>query len=95
MPAMQGDLVRRRVVVHGRVQGVWFRDSTRAAAQENGVSGWVSNRPDGTVDVVLEGTADAVERVIAFCRTGPPQARVDGVAVAEEQPEGLTGFEVR
>jgi acylphosphatase len=88
-------VIRRRVVVHGFVQGVFFRDSTRRLAQQYGVSGWVSNRWDGSVEAVLEGDEEAVERIVAFCRTGPRGAQVDSVDVSEEEPEGLTGFSVR
>ena len=86
--------VRRRVVVHGRVQGVFFRDSTRERARAHGVAGWARNRPDGAVEAVLEGDRDAVERVLRFCETGPPQAAVERVEVSEETPEGLSGFEI-
>lgn len=86
--------MRTRVLVHGRVQGVWFRDSTREHAVAHGVAGWVRNRPDGSVEVVLEGPAAAVESVICFCRSGPPRARVERVEVARETPEQLTGFEI-
>jgi acylphosphatase len=88
-------MIRRRVVVHGQVQGVFFRDSTRRLAQQHGVAGWVSNRWDGTVEAVLEGEADAVERRCAFCRAGPRGAQVESVEVSEEEPEGLQGFQVR
>lgn len=87
--------VRRRVIVHGRVQGVWFRDSTRREAEAAGVAGWVANRADGAVEAVLEGDAASVERVIEFCRRGPRRAEVERVDVADEAPEGLAGFEVR
>lgn len=80
----------------GRVQGVFFRDSLREEAERVDVSGWVCNRSDGAVEAVLEGTADGIGAVIAWCRTGgPPRARVDDVAVFEETPEGLFGFEIR
>jgi len=92
---MSDELVRRRVVAHGRVQGVFFRDSARERARAHGVSGWVSNRADGGVEAVLEGPREAVERLIRFLETGPPRASVENVEVAEEPPEGLTGFEVR
>jgi acylphosphatase len=88
-------VIRRRVVVHGQVQGVFFRDSMRRAAQQRGVSGWVANRPDGTVEAVFEGGPDAVERLVDFCRIGPRGARVDSVDVTEEAPENLAGFAVR
>jgi acylphosphatase len=88
-------MVRRRVIVRGFVQGVFFRDSTRRLAQQHGVSGWVANRPDGAVEAVFEGDADAVERLVAFSRKGPRGAQVESVEVAEEEPEGLTAFKVR
>ena len=87
--------VRRRVVVRGRVQGVAFRWSTRAEAERLGVAGWVRNRPDGSVEAVFEGPADAVARAEAFCGTGPPAARVDAVEARDEPAEGLDGFEIR
>jgi acylphosphatase len=87
--------VRRRVVAHGRVQGVFFRDSTRSEARSAGVSGWVCNRSDGAVEAVFEGEPEAVERLVRFVRRGPGSADVDHVDVAEEEPEGLEGFEVR
>ena len=88
-------MIRRRVVVHGLVQGVFFRDSTRRLAQRRGVAGWVANRPDGAVEAVFEGEADAVERLVAFSRAGPRGARVESVEVVEEEPEDLRGFAVR
>ncbi|GIU94036.1 MAG: acylphosphatase [Gaiellaceae bacterium] len=88
-------MIRRRVVISGRVQGVYFRDTVRRAALAAGVSGWVRNNRDGTVEAVLEGEPEAVDRVVAVCRTGPPGARVDHVAVSEESPEGLRGFTIR
>jgi acylphosphatase len=87
--------VRRRVVVHGRVQGVFFRGATERAARQAGVHGWVRNRPDGTVEAVFEGAPRAVEGLVAFARTGPRGARVERVDVVEEPPEGLRHFEVR
>ena len=92
---MGSDVVRRRLVVVGEVQGVFFRDSTRQAARAAHVSGYAVNRDDGTVEVVLEGSADAVETVIAFCRTGPDRADVHSVAVTVERPVGLEGFRIR
>ena len=88
-------MIRRRVVVHGRVQGVFFRDSTRRLAQQHEVAGWVSNRPDGTVEAVFEGEVDAVERLVAFAQKGPRGAGVERVDVFDEDPEGLSGFGVR
>jgi acylphosphatase len=88
-------MIRRRVIVHGRVQGVFFRDSTRRMAQQRGVAGWVSNRSDGGVEAVFEGDAEAVERLVAFTGEGPRGAQVERVEVSEEEPEGLTGFSIR
>jgi acylphosphatase len=83
------------VIVHGRVQGVFFRDTTRRRAFAQEVAGWVRNRPDGTVEAVFEGSGDSVEAMVAFCREGPRGAGVERVEVLEEEPEGLSGFEVR
>jgi len=88
-------MIRRRVIVRGLVQGVFFRDSTRRLAQRHGVSGWVANRADGAVEAVFEGEADAVERLVAFSRAGPRGAQVESAEVTEEEPEGLSGFAVR
>jgi acylphosphatase len=88
---MAADAVRRRVVVRGDVQGVFFRDSTRKEAESRGVSGSVTNRPDGAVEAVFEGPRDAVDALIAFCREGPSRADVDDVEVTEEEPEGSGG----
>lgn len=88
-------MIRRRVVVHGWVQGVFFRDTTRRQAEMLGVAGWVSNRPDGTVEAVFEGDVEAVESMMRFCREGPGRAEVERVDVTEEPPEGLSGFAIR
>ncbi len=88
-------MTRKRVVARGRVQGVFFRDTTRRRAESLGVAGWVSNRDDGAVEAVFEGEEDAVEAMVAFCRSGPGRAEVTDLEVAEEPPEGLSGFEVR
>lgn len=88
-------MIRRRVVVHGRVQGVWFRETTRHTAERHGVRGWVRNLRDGTVEAVLEGDEQAVAAVVAFCHRGPPDACVDRVDVVDEPVEGLTRFDVR
>lgn len=86
----------KKVTVHGRVQGVFFRDSTRQQAQGNGVAGWVRNDPDGTVSAHLEGGQDEVSRVLQWMRDGgPSQARVDRVEVVDAEPEGHDGFDVR
>jgi acylphosphatase len=82
-------------VVHGRVQGVFFRDTTRRRASERGVAGWVANRADGAVEAVLEGAPDAVEAMVRFAHEGPRGAEVERVEVFEEEPEGIEGFAVR
>jgi acylphosphatase len=92
---MTADVIRRRATVEGNVQGVFFRDSTRDEAEQRGVAGWVSNRPDGAVEVLLEGPREAVEQVLAFLASGPPRANVEHVEIRDEEPEGLSGFEVR
>jgi acylphosphatase len=86
--------MRRRVVVHGYVQGVFFRDTTRRLALELGVSGWVRNTWEGTVEAVFEGAPDDVERLLAFVHRGPRGAAVERVDVFEEDEEGLTGFSI-
>ena len=86
---------RRRVVVQGHVQGVFFRETTRRRALAAGVSGWIRNRADGTVEAVFEGELGDVDRLVAFVRDGPRGARVDWVDVESEEPEGLAGFEIR
>lgn len=88
-------MIRRRVVVHGRVQGVFFRDSCRRQAVQHRVSGWVRNRPDGTVEAVFEGDPDAVEALTRWCHQGPASARVERVDSDDEQPAGEQGFELR
>jgi acylphosphatase len=85
---------RVRVRVRGLVQGVFFRETTRRAALEEGVAGEVRNLPDGSVEAVFEGDPGAVERLIAFARTGPPDAEVTEVEVADERPRGVRGFRV-
>lgn len=81
--------------MHGRVQGVFFRDTARRRADVSGVAGWVSNRSDGAVEAVFEGDPAAVDQLVEFCRSGPSRAEVESVEVLEEEPEGLSGFEVR
>jgi acylphosphatase len=88
-------VARSRVVVHGQVQGVFFRDSCRREADARGVAGWVTNRPDGAVEAVFEGDPAAVAALVDFCRRGPRSAEVDSVEESSEEPEGLTGFRVR
>lgn len=87
--------VARRAVVHGRVQGVWFRETTRRRAETRGVFGWVRNREDGAVEAWLEGAPDEVEALVDFLRLGPPAAEVERVEVEEVDPQGLDGFSVR
>ena len=88
-------MIARRVRVHGRVQGVFFRDSTRSEAAARGVAGWVRNCPDGTVQAWFEGDEDAVESMVSWCSDGPSHADVDSVDAEHVEPEGLSGFEVR
>ena len=88
-------MIRRRVVVRGHVQGVFFRDTTRRRAVEHGVAGWVRNTHDGTVEAVFEGEPDDVEAMVRFAGEGPRGAFVERMAVFEEKPEGLSGFGVR
>ena len=85
----------RRVVVHGHVQGVFFRETTRRRAQAAGVAGWVRNNRDGSVEAVFEGEAEAVDALVQASRSGPDGARVQRLDVSDEQPEGLSGFDVR
>ena len=88
-------MTRRRVLVHGLVQGVGFRLSLARAAGSRGVAGWVRNRPDGTVEAVFEGTPDAVTSLVRWCEQGPRGAIVDGIEVHDEPAEHLRGFEIR
>lgn len=85
---------RARVVVTGRVQGVFYRDSCRREAERLGLAGWVRNRQDGAVEAVFEGPPDAVTEMVGWCRQGPSTARVENVHVYAEQPSGLSGFSV-
>jgi acylphosphatase len=80
-------VVRRHVLVSGRVQGVWFRDTCSRQARAAGVTGWVRNTPDGRVEAVFEGEPEAVEQMVTWCRHGPPRAVVTGVEVKDEPPE--------
>lgn len=86
--------VRRRVVVHGRVQGVWFREGARRRAEELGVGGWVRNRADGAVEAEVEGPAEGVEALVSWFRHGPSQARVDRLESSGLAPTGERGFRV-
>jgi len=73
---------------------VFFRDSVRRAAEDAGVSGWVTNRDDGAVEAVFEGGTAAVEQLVELCRRGPGRAEVESLDVGEEEPEGLSGFRI-
>jgi acylphosphatase len=84
-----------RVVVRGRVQGVFFRENVRRRAEQRGVTGWIENRPDGAVEAFFEGEEDAVRGLVEFCREGPRSAEVEQVEESAEEPRGLSGFEVR
>jgi acylphosphatase len=86
---------RARVVARGRVQGVFFRDSTRREAQSAAVAGWARNRSDGAVEAVFEGDDEAVDRMVEFVRRGPGHSEIDDVEVVDETPEGLSGFDVK
>lgn len=87
--------VRRRVIIEGHVQGIFFRDTMRRRAEQGGVAGWVTNRADGAVEALFEGDSEAVEVLIRFCHQGPRGARVDRVQVITEEPQGDSGFTVR
>ena len=88
-------MVRRRVIVHGRVQGVFFRDTIRRRAEQLGVAGTVSNRDDGTVEAVFEGGDEDVAVLVDLCSRGPERAEVERIEVFEEKPAGDKGFRVR
>jgi acylphosphatase len=88
-------VIRRRVVVSGEVQGVFFRDACRRLAGQQGVAGWVRNLPDGRVEAVFEGDPEAVGRLVDWSNRGPGEAVIDQVDVRDEAPEGLTSFEIR
>ncbi len=85
-------IVRRRILVSGEVQGVFFREGCKKKAEQTRVSGSARNLSDGRVEVILEGEEPAVQSVVDWCREGPPHARVDAVEVTEEEPSGLSGF---
>ena len=86
---------RCRVVVSGRVQGVWFRDACRREAEARGLAGWVRNRADGKVEAAFEGPPEAVEALVTWCATGPLRARVVRVEQFDEMPTGASGFAIR
>jgi acylphosphatase len=86
---------RARVVIHGRVQGVFFRAETRDRARSLGLDGWVRNTGDGSVEAVFEGDRDRIESMLVWCRRGPALAQVDSVDVDWQTPTGERGFAVR
>jgi acylphosphatase len=88
-------VVRYRVLISGRVQGVFFRDTLRRLAEQSGVTGWVRNLPDGRVEAVFEGPDEEVLRLVEWAHSGPRLADVDDVAVQSEPPEGLAAFLVK
>lgn len=94
-PVRDDTVIARRVSVHGRVQGVCFRDSCRREAERRGVAGWVGNEPDGSVSALFEGTGDVVDAMVDWARTGPARATVERVDVDDVDPRGVTGFRVR
>jgi acylphosphatase len=88
------ELIRRRVLVTGSVQGVFFRASCRTQAERRRVSGWVRNVADGSVEAVFEGEPEPVESMIEWCRRGPDGASVERIDVRSEAPEGFAGFAI-
>jgi acylphosphatase len=91
---LSGARIARSAVVHGHVQGVFFRDSCRRRAESLGLTGWVRNRDDATVEVHAEGSPEAVAALIEWCREGPRGAYVEHVDVSEQDPEGLREFTI-
>jgi len=88
-------MIRKHVIVSGQVQGVFFRDTCRRLAGQQGVGGWVRNLPDGRVEAVFEGDPDNVDRMVRWARRGPSHAHVTAVDVSDEPCEGLAAFEIR
>jgi acylphosphatase len=88
-------VIRYRVLVSGRVQGVAYRDACRRVAEQHGVTGWVRNLPDGSVEAVFEGPAEDVGRLVDWSRHGPRFAEVADVRVQMEEPEGISSFQIR
>ncbi len=89
-----GEAIARRVIVSGRVQGVFFRDSCARRARSEGLAGWIRNRADGRVEAWFEGHPQAVDNMLTWCREGPPRAEVDGVEVVDEDPASLSAFRI-
>jgi acylphosphatase len=88
-------MIRKHVLVSGLVQGVFYRDTCRRVANQQGVAGWVRNLPDGRVEAVFEGAADDVDQMISWAGRGPSDAQVTAMAVGDEPVEGLNRFEIR
>ena len=89
------EVVARRVRISGRVQGVFFRDTCRREAASRGVSGWVRNCSDGSVEAWFEGPPDAVASMVSWAGRGPSRAEVSDVSVDDVEPSGASGFDVR
>jgi len=94
-PALAEPMFRRRVIIRGVVQGVFFRATCAEEARARGVSGWVANRPDGSVEAVFEGDEAAVTALVEWSHSGPPYAVVSDVEVSQEAPRGESSFTVR
>jgi acylphosphatase len=92
---MTGSSVRKRVLVSGRVQGVWYRGAMQSEARSLGLVGWVKNLPDGRVEAVVQGTTESVSEILRWCETGPPAASVSSVDSRDEPVSELTDFDVR
>jgi acylphosphatase len=88
-------VVRYRVLISGRVQGVFFRGTCLRMAEQHGVNGWVRNQPDGSVEAVFEGDEEDVRQLMEWSRHGPCSAVVEDVRMTAEQPEGIRGFQIR
>ncbi|MFI5912340.1 acylphosphatase [Dactylosporangium sp. NPDC051541] len=88
-------MIRKRMLISGRVQGVYYRDTCRQVARAHGVAGWVRNLPDGRVEAVFEGDEGPVAALLTWCGDGPPEANVTGVEARDESVEGLNSFEIR
>lgn len=88
-------MIRYRVLISGRVQGVAYRDSCRRMAEQHGVTGWVRNLPDGSVEAVFEGPSEDVRRLVDWSRRGPRFAKVADIRVHAEEPEGIGEFQIR
>ncbi|BDI14588.1 acylphosphatase [Nostoc cf. commune SO-36] len=89
------NIIRARVLISGRVQGVGYRYATVDTARQLGLTGWVRNLPESRVEAVFEGAREVVDDMVRWCYSGPPDAVVKDVVVEYEVPEGLRGFEVK